>query len=114
ETLLAVDEAVGAIVELLERLGLSDDTAVVFTSDNGFMWSEHWWVGKLAGFEESIRVPLVIRYPVLTPTAAARDDLVLNVDLAPDPYELQNRARDPAYADVRALLAARLDAYRVE
>jgi N-acetylglucosamine-6-sulfatase len=187
ETLLAVDEAVGAIVELLERLGLSDDTAVVFTSDNGFMWSEHWWVGKLAGFEESIRVPLVIRYPVLTPTAAARDDLVLNVDLAPtfaelagvtipaavdgrsllgllrgetwrqdflienyvnvivsrfegvrtprwkfirnqvtggiaeelydlaaDPYELQNQARDPAYADVRALLAARLDAYRVE
>src|SRR5439155_25000334 len=69
ETLLAVDEAVGAIVELLGRLGLSDDTAVVFTSDNGFMWSEHWWVGKLAGFEESIRVPLVIRYPVLTPTA---------------------------------------------
>jgi arylsulfatase A-like enzyme len=88
ETLLAVDEATGAIVDELENLGLTDDTAIVFTSDNGFMWREHWWMGKDAAYEESIRVPLVLRYPARFPAPASSDDLVLNIDLAPTFAEL--------------------------
>jgi N-acetylglucosamine-6-sulfatase len=88
ESLLAVDDAVDAIVNQLESLGLTDDTMVVFTSDNGFHWREHWWAFKQTAYEESMRVPLIIRYPSLSPLASTRDELVLNIDLAPTFAEL--------------------------
>lgn len=65
ETLLTVDEAVAAILAVLEERGLTDNTLVLYTSDNGIMWQEHWWASKRAAYEESIRVPLVARYPAL-------------------------------------------------
>src|SRR4029077_4315571 len=83
ETLLAVDEAVAALLAQLEALGLTDDTLVVYTSDNGFMWGEHWWWSKWAAYEESIRVPLVIRWPTRRPEPGRSSELVLNIDLAP-------------------------------
>src|SRR4029077_18285961 len=79
ETLLAVDEAVAALLAQLEALGLTDDTLVVFTSDNGFMWGEHWGWAKWAAYEESIRVPLVIRWPAGMPVAVSRPELALNI-----------------------------------
>lgn len=81
ETLLAVDENVGAILDALEQEGVEDETVVVFTSDNGFLWTEHWATGKFAAFEESIRVPLIIRHPAIAPRNEHR--IALNVDLAP-------------------------------
>jgi arylsulfatase A-like enzyme len=56
---------------------------IVFTSDNGFMWGEHRWIDKLAPYEESIRVPLVVRFDPLTSTAESAPQLALNIDLAP-------------------------------
>jgi len=80
-SLKAVDEAVAAI---LDALGTKlDNTVVVFTSDNGFLWGGHRLTAKNRVYEESIRVPLVIRYPKLIPTATVNDKLVLNIDLAP-------------------------------
>lgn len=87
EVLLSVDEAVARIVEKLDELDLAEDTVVIFTSDNGFMFGEHWWLGKGVPYEESIRVPLVVRYPALV--APQRSEaLVLNIDVAPTLAEL--------------------------
>lgn len=81
ETLLAVDEAVAALFAELDAQGLTDETFVVFTSDNGYAWDEHWWSSKFAVYEGSIRTPLLIRWP----DAAPRDEdgIALNIDLAP-------------------------------
>lgn len=81
-SVLAIDDAVGELSDQLEDLGLTDDTVFVFASDNGHLWGEHWLASKFAPYEESIRVPFVVRYPRLAPTADEVDDLVLNVDLA--------------------------------
>jgi arylsulfatase A-like enzyme len=88
ESLLAVDEAVAAFLDLLDELGLADDTLVAFTSDNGEMEDEHWLAGKTVPYEESIRVPLVIRYPRLVRVARVQEQLVVNIDLAPTLLEL--------------------------
>lgn len=82
ESLLAVDEALGEIIDALEESGRIGNTLIAFTSDNGLAWGEHRWFSKITPYEESIRVPLVIRYDPLT---SGRTDghLVGNVDLAP-------------------------------
>jgi arylsulfatase A-like enzyme len=83
ESLLAVDEAVGAIVEQLRRSGELDETLIVFTADNGFFHGEHRVRnGKVLVYEPSIRVPLILRGPGV-PRGAVRRQLVTNADLAP-------------------------------
>ena len=71
------------IVDALSDTGRLSNTLIVFTSDNGMLWGEHRWSSKVVPYEESIRVPFVIRDDALI-TAPRRDDhLVLNIDLAP-------------------------------
>jgi N-acetylglucosamine-6-sulfatase len=82
EMLLAVDEAVGRILAALDAEGIANQTLVVFTSDNGFLFGEHGWLGKGVPYEASIRVPLVVRYPALARPGRS-DALVSNLDLAP-------------------------------
>lgn len=81
-SLLAVDRAVATIVDAVEEAGLSDDTYILFTSDNGYLWGEHRLQGKVWPYEESIRVPLVIRSPGGQPTRSV-DAYALNIDIAP-------------------------------
>jgi N-acetylglucosamine-6-sulfatase len=82
-TLLAVDDAVGTVVDALTETGRLSNTVIVFASDNGYLWGEHRWSVKMVPYEESIRVPMVIRYDPLTPSPSVDDHLVLNIDLAP-------------------------------
>jgi N-acetylglucosamine-6-sulfatase len=83
ETLQAVDEAVAAIVDALEREGVLDETYIVFTSDNGFFHGEHRNpVEKILGYEESARIPLMVRGPGIPPGTVV-DELSANIDLAP-------------------------------
>ena len=82
ESLLAVDRLVGQLMRALREAGELDNTYVVFTSDNGYMLGEHGQRGKALAYEESIRVPLVIRGPGL-PEGERRENLVQNIDLAP-------------------------------
>jgi N-acetylglucosamine-6-sulfatase len=82
-TLLAVDDAVGTILTALKDTGRLGNTMIVFASDNGFLWGEHRWSVKMVPYEESIRVPLVIRYDPLTSVASVDSHLALNIDLAP-------------------------------
>ena len=83
ESLLAVDEAVASIVEALRAQGELDNTLIVFTSDNGWFQGEHRIAkGKLHPYEESIRVPLILRGPGVA--AGTRNAaMVTNADLAP-------------------------------
>ncbi len=81
-SILAVDELIGEVVATLGSLGKLDDTLIVFTADNGYHFGEHRLSSKLVAFEESIRVPLVIRGPgVAAGAVSARP--TLNIDLAP-------------------------------
>ncbi len=83
ETLLSVDRAVGGLVRALSETGRLDNTMIVFTSDNGSAWGEHRWLNKQTPYEESIRVPMVVRYPPLGPKPRTVPQLALNIDLAP-------------------------------
>ena len=88
QSLLAVDEAVARIVQALQDTGRLATTMIVFTSDNGFLWGEHRWgttgqMNKQVPYEESIRVPFVVRYDPLVTTPRVDPDLVLNIDIAP-------------------------------
>ncbi len=84
EALQAVDRAVGRIVGELEATGMADNTVIIFTSDNGMSWGEHrLWESKNVAYEESIRLPLVVRYPNMIASPREATDLVLNIDLAP-------------------------------
>ena len=88
ESLLAVDEAVGSINNLLDELQLTNDTIVVYTSDQGVAWGEHRWGLKLVGYEESIRIPFIMRYPRLITEPREENRIVLNIDVAPTLAEL--------------------------
>lgn len=80
-----MDSAIGRIMEVLEELGLDDNTIVIFTSDHGNLIGEHGLYGKWIMYEESIRVPLIVRDPrqpvELRGTRSNR--MVLNIDFAP-------------------------------
>jgi arylsulfatase A-like enzyme len=82
------DENLGRLLRTLDDLGLSDDTVVVYASDNGFYLGEHGLGDKRSLYEESLRIPLLVRYPRLVPKGATIDEMVLNIDLAPTLLEL--------------------------
>jgi len=82
EILTQVDDSLGRILQALDDSGISDNTLVVFTSDNGFMFGEHGHVGKGLAYEESARIPLVIRYPNGDAPGAVLDPVAI-YDLAP-------------------------------
>jgi N-acetylglucosamine-6-sulfatase len=83
ESLLAVDDAVGRIVQALKKKGELSRTLIVFTSDNGFLHGEHRIpIGKERPYEPSTRVPLVMRGPGV-PAGLRLRQSVANIDLAP-------------------------------
>lgn len=88
ESLLAVDDAVAAIMDALDEQGITDDTVVMFTSDNGLFWGEHRLTGKKWPYEEAARVPLLVRYPALVPLPRTDATLVTNLDVTATVVEL--------------------------
>ncbi|MDX1393802.1 MAG: sulfatase-like hydrolase/transferase [Gemmatimonadota bacterium] len=89
EMLLAVDDGVGRIVATLEELGILDETVIVFTSDNGYFYGEHGLTSeRRMPYEESIRNPLIVRYPPRVAAGSRPDGLVSTVDLAPTILDL--------------------------
>jgi arylsulfatase A-like enzyme len=75
----------------------------VFTSDNGYHWGEHWVSTKFTGYEEALRVPYLVRYPMRYPVPEDHDAMVLNIDLAPTFAELAG-APVPSSVDGESLL----------
>ena len=111
ESLLAVDEAVAALVSELSLTGALADTYVVFTSDNGFLQGEHRIAkGKYFPYDPSAHVPLLIRGPGIA-AGTISDELVANVDLAPTLLAASG-ARADRTLDGRSLLPFARDASR--
>jgi len=78
-----VDDAIGEMLDHLEKSGLSENTIIVYTSDQGFYLGEHGWFDKRFMYEESMHMPLLIKYPKKIKAGSVNNDLVLNVDYAP-------------------------------
>jgi len=79
----AVDDNVGRVLDYLDEQGLADDTIVIYTSDQGFFLGDHGWYDKRFMYEESLRMPFVIRYPREIDPGSVNRDIILNVDFAP-------------------------------
>lgn len=83
-TLAAVDESMGRLLETLRLQNRLDDTVIVYAGDNGYLLGEHGGLlDKRAAYEESIRIPLLIRYPRLFEPGGVCRRMVLNLDVAP-------------------------------
>jgi arylsulfatase A-like enzyme len=94
-TLVGIDENVGRVLDLLDETGIADDTIVIYASDNGYFLGEHGITGlsspdgnKRNAYEESMRIPLLLRYPRLAAAGTLQDAQVLNIDLAPTLLDL--------------------------
>ncbi len=101
-TLAALDEAIAGIIASLAAAGTLDETVIMFTSDNGYLFGEHRLVGKNVPYEEAIRVPLVMRGPQI-PVGERRPQTVSITDLAPTIAELAD-ASPMVEIDGRSLL----------
>ncbi len=87
--LLGVDDSLGRILAALERKGMLNDTMVVFTSDHGYFYGEHGLnEERRLAYEETIRIPLVIRYPPLTMAGSTPPEMALSLDIAPTLLEV--------------------------
>lgn len=88
ETLLSVDDSVGQIYETLRASGHLDNTLFLYATDNGWMQGEHGAIDKRTMYEESIRVPLLMRFPEAVRQPAVISRMVLNIDVAPTILDL--------------------------
>ncbi len=96
ECLVAVDRQLGRIMTELENLGIADDTAIVYTSDNGYSWGEHARNGKRWATEENMRVPFMVRHPRGIRGPGRRPaEMALNIDLAPTLLDIAGIAVPP-------------------
>jgi len=82
-TIASIDESVGNILEYLDREGLSENTIIMYTSDQGFFLGEHGWFDKRFMYEESFRMPFLVRYPKCIAPGTVVSDIAQNVDFAP-------------------------------
>ncbi|MFK7911699.1 MAG: sulfatase [Akkermansiaceae bacterium] len=99
-TVKAVDESVGRLLEYLEKNNLSENTIVIYSSDQGFYLGEHGWYDKRWMFEESLQMPFVIRWPGAVKPGSRPTAMLQNIDYAPT---LMEAAGLTAPAEVQGL-----------
>jgi arylsulfatase A-like enzyme len=84
----AVDENIGRVLDYLDQSGMAENTIVVYTSDQGFYLGDHGWFDKRFMYEESLRMPLLAKFPGKTTPGSINNELVQNLDFAPTFLEL--------------------------
>jgi arylsulfatase A-like enzyme len=104
-TIMGADENFGRLLQTLDELKLVENTVVVFTSDNGFYLGDHGLGDKRSAYDESLRIPFIVRYPkMISKGGQTRDEMVLNLDVAPTfldlagiavPKEMQGMSMKP-------------------
>jgi arylsulfatase A-like enzyme len=103
-TIQSIDDNVGRLLDELEQKGLSNDTIVIYTSDQGFFLGDHGLYDKRFMYDESIRMPFLVRWPGVIPPGSTSDAFALNVDFAetfldaagiPAPPDMQGRSLLP-------------------
>jgi arylsulfatase A-like enzyme len=103
ETLLAVDESIGRVLDCLKAIGLDQSTLVFYMGDNGFSFGEHGLIDKRHMYEESMRVPLLAYCPDLIKPGTKVAQLIQNLDIAPTILEAAG-VRPPKEMDGRSFL----------
>ena len=98
-----VDESVGTLMKTLEELGLSDNTVVIYSSDQGFYIGDHGWYDKRWMYEESLKMPLIVKWPGVAEAGSVNEDLVQNLDYAETFLEIAG-AEIPADMQGRSLV----------
>ncbi|MHA1338572.1 MAG: sulfatase family protein [Promethearchaeota archaeon] len=100
----SIDDNVGRLLNYLEKEEILDDTIVIYTSDQGFFLGDHGWYDKRFMYEESLRMPFLMRYPPEIKKGTIIEDIILNVDFAetfldfadiPIPEDMQGRSFRP-------------------
>jgi arylsulfatase A-like enzyme len=108
-TTLSLDRNIGKILTYLDKSNLTKNTIVVYTSDQGFYMGEHGWFDKRFMYEESMRTPLIIRYPGMIKPGTVSNQIISNVDFAPTfleiaglaiPKEIQGKSMVPLFKNV--------------
>ena len=79
----SVDDNVGRVLDYLDENGLAENTLVIYTSDQGFYLGEHGWFDKRFIYEESLRMPFLVRYPNKIKAGTKNSDIISNIDFAP-------------------------------
>ncbi|MCI0535647.1 MAG: sulfatase [Verrucomicrobiales bacterium] len=102
----SVDDNVGRLLDWLDGHGLRDNTVVIYTSDQGFFLGDHGLYDKRFMYDESIRMPFLVRWPRVIKPGSVNDSLVINCDFAPTfldlagmaaPREMQGRSLVPLF-----------------
>ena len=100
----SIDDNVGRLLDFLDKEGLRDNTIVIYTSDQGFFLGDHGWYDKRFMYEESIKMPFLVRWPGIAKAGAVQDGLAINPDFAPTfmaaaglpvPADMQGRSLVP-------------------
>jgi len=78
----SIDDNVGRVLDFLDEEGLTENTLIIYTSDQGFFLGDHGWYDKRFMYEESLRMPFILRYPKEVQPGSVNDDTLLNVDFA--------------------------------
>jgi arylsulfatase A-like enzyme len=100
----SLDQNLGRVLQWLDENGLADNTVVVYTSDQGFFLGDHGWFDKRWMYEESLRTPLLVRWPGVVAPGSSNEDLVQNLDFAETlldiagvaiPESMQGRSLEP-------------------
>ncbi|TKG96964.1 DUF4976 domain-containing protein [Puteibacter caeruleilacunae] len=88
ETLLGVDESIASVMDYLKKEGLDKSTLVIYMGDNGFSWGEHGLIDKRHFYEESVKVPFLVRCPELFEGGKKMEQMVQSIDIAPTVLEM--------------------------
>ena len=86
----SIDDNIGRMLEYLEKNGLAENTVVIYTSDQGFFLGDHNWFDKRFMYEESIKMPFLVRWPSKVKPGTVNDGMILNVDFAPTLIDAAN------------------------
>ncbi len=78
----SVDDGIGRVLDYLDEAGLADNTVVIYSSDQGWYLGEHGWFDKRWMYEESLKTPLLVRWPGKVKPGSINDDIVSNLDFA--------------------------------
>nr|WP_284706965.1 sulfatase [Neorhizobium tomejilense] len=101
-TVQSIDDNVGRLLDYLDEKGLSENTLVIYTSDQGFFLGEHGWFDKRFMYEESLQMPFLARYPAAIPAGTTSRDLACNVDFAPTFLDYAG-VRTPSFMQGRSM-----------
>lgn len=95
EALRSVDDSIGAVMEQLKKMGIHDETLVIYMGDNGYLFGEHGLIDKRVAYETSSRVPMLMQCPELIEGGSVVEEVVANIDIAPTILEAMGLAKPP-------------------